>query len=511
MSSCRPQKKLQDSVPCPVDAPPRGGSRFTTPMMLVALVLITLGPRLIGLSDLRFEEDECFYAEMSDQPLDFVVTHAYYSTTYYGWFLPYKLWVALSGGSDVARKSFSLLCGCLSVLGIFAIGRLLGGRRAGLLAALLLAFNGYHFHFSRIASPYAFLMLLGTLIIWSFLLILRDGNRRAALAHTLMLGLAFYCHPAAALLFAAEVAVAGVLALGRRRDHLVLLAISLGGTLMLALGALHMMLHQWQAIKQIGYEPFIPELGVTQIGERIHNLFAYKSSSSQAMPLELVCIFLLVSAGSYSVYRSARSASPLHWPRAALTLIWVLPIAACVAAGLLVAPMMLYEARFFALIVPGGVLLMASTSCWIFGLKKFGRASPLLAGAFLLTFLVPQAGSLGYELGSRKAEAEFPIESLSTYLQDHAQSTDAALVHHSWYKLYFDRYYSASYPKILGAAQSGIKKDVPFGGTLYAITPAQVERELARIRSELDSLRSEINDNVVSKSARKPPTALSTG
>ena len=480
MSPLQPQKDPRDNA-SGAAAAARGASRLATPALLMALLLVTLGLRVIGLGDLRFEEDECFYAEMSNQSLEFAVTHAYYSTTYFGWFLPYKAWILLTSDSDVARKSFSLLCGCLSVLGVFFMGRQLLGRRVGLVAALLLALNGYHLYFSRVASPYAFLTLLGTVIIWSYLLVLRDGSRRAAVVHALALGAAFYCHPAAGLLLAAEVVVACVLAFGGRRDHLGLLWLSQGATVILASGAFQMMLHQWRAIQQIGYEPFLQEVGMSVLGERIHNLIAYGSRQAAVVPFEILAVVALLGIGAFSVYRAARDADPLYWPRAALACIWMLPVAACAVAGLLIAPMMLYEARFFALVSPAGVLLMASAVCWIGGLERLGKARRPLAVVLTLAILAPQAGSMAYVLGQQKSAENFPIDHLSAYLKKQAQPGDVALVHHSWYKLYFDRYYHAPQPKITGAVQSGIKKTVPFGGTLFAITPGQVKIELNRL------------------------------
>ncbi len=325
--------------------PAGGGARLTVAVLLLVL-LVTVGIRLVGLGDLRFEEDECFYAAMADQSLEFVVTHAYYSTTYHGWFFPYKAWLMVTSGDDVARKSLSLLCGVLSVLGLFLVARRLEGRRVGLLAALLLALNGYHFYFSRIASPYAFLSLLGVVIVGSFLALLDRGSRRAAALHAVALGAAFYCHPAAALLLVAEATAVGLLAVGGLRARLRLAALSLGAALVMGAGALHMMVHQWHAIQQIGYEPFLQEIGPEVLHERVHNLLAYGSRLGAAVPLEYLLLLVLLCVAGFSIWRVARHGDQRHWPRATLALVWVLPFAACVTAGLLIAPMMLYEARF---------------------------------------------------------------------------------------------------------------------------------------------------------------------
>ncbi len=132
---------------------------------------------------------------------------------------------------------------------------------------------------------------------------------------------------------------------------------------------------------------------------------------------------------------------------------------------------------------PAGVLLTASAASWIARRQRLGKARLVLAALLLLAALIPQAGSLAYVLGPEKAAENYPIDRLSAHLQASARTGDVALVHQSWYKLYFDRYHRAPRPTILGAVQSGIKKTVPFGGTLFPITAPQVAAELARLRA----------------------------
>jgi 4-amino-4-deoxy-L-arabinose transferase-like glycosyltransferase len=54
----------------------------------------------------------------------------------------------------------------LTVFTTFAFGRALGGRKAGWVAAIVMAFSAYHIHYSRLASNQILDPFIGSLSLW---------------------------------------------------------------------------------------------------------------------------------------------------------------------------------------------------------------------------------------------------------------------------------------------------------------------------------------------------------
>lgn len=74
-------------------------------------------------------------------------------------------WSRLFGLAPVALRLFSVLVGVLTVALIYPVGRWLGGRRAGLLAAALLAISPFHIFYSQEVRMYALVALWGVLAL----------------------------------------------------------------------------------------------------------------------------------------------------------------------------------------------------------------------------------------------------------------------------------------------------------------------------------------------------------
>ncbi len=79
------------------------------------------------------------------------------------------LWTGACGTGEAGLRSLSALLGTATIGAGWALGRRLGGDRAGLAAAALIAFNPMLIWFSQEARAYALLALLGTLSAWLWL------------------------------------------------------------------------------------------------------------------------------------------------------------------------------------------------------------------------------------------------------------------------------------------------------------------------------------------------------
>jgi mannosyltransferase len=85
------------------------------------------------------------------------------------------LWTHVFGVGEVGLRSLSALLGTATIGVVWALGRRLGGERAGLLAAALVAFNPMLVWFSQEARGYALLVALGALSALLWLRALDDG------------------------------------------------------------------------------------------------------------------------------------------------------------------------------------------------------------------------------------------------------------------------------------------------------------------------------------------------
>jgi 4-amino-4-deoxy-L-arabinose transferase-like glycosyltransferase len=103
-------------------------------------------------------------------------------------------WTKLFGAGLAAIRLPSALFGILSIPLLYWTGSLIGQRKAGLLAAGLLAFSGYHVFWSKVARMYSLTCFLGLLATVLLLLLVRSERRRplleAGYAAVILLGLA---------------------------------------------------------------------------------------------------------------------------------------------------------------------------------------------------------------------------------------------------------------------------------------------------------------------------------
>jgi hypothetical protein len=78
-------------------------------------------------------------------------------------------WMDLFGRDEFSTRALSVVCGALSIPVIYLIGHRLHSRRAGLVAALLVAVSGQHLQYSQQARGYALGFLAAALALYALL------------------------------------------------------------------------------------------------------------------------------------------------------------------------------------------------------------------------------------------------------------------------------------------------------------------------------------------------------
>lgn len=476
-------------------------------LLLLGLGALALGLRLWGLGELRFIDDELSHQTFVSQPPSFFLRAFFVSPLLPVWFGLYRLWYGLTQQSDLAIRLFSVLWGVLAVPALYAAARRLAPAGAGpaaprrpnlplaTVAALLLATSGFHLNFSQTVTPYAAMTLLGAGSLWAALALLQGGGRRVALAHGLLLLLAIYTHQAGLLLWGAELAVLLGLALWARfrrageetgaawprlrRLSVLHLLVMLPGA-----GVFWILAHQWQALRASGGVPYVPPVTLEGLLALLHDLWAYRSAWSWAWPLESLGLLAGLAAGGAALWRLLARRSEPQGPDGARALalgVWILPAAVCLLAGVLLTKDFIYAPRFFAMFLPAGLLLTAAA---VDGARRRlcppGIRRHLLGGGLTLALLLPQGGSLAFLHGPARAAENFPVDAICAHLRAEARPGDLAVVHHSYYMMFFEHYCPKPPPRYLGAVQEHFQLK-PFGGLHDPTTRRSVQELAARV------------------------------
>jgi uncharacterized membrane protein len=165
------------------------------------------------------------------------------------------LWTQVTGTGEAGLRSVSALAGVATVPVAYALGAQLSGRRAGIVAAALVAVNPMLIWYSQEARAYALFALLTALSLLYFVRALEGGRRRDFIAWGIASALALATH-----YFAAFPIVAEALWLLRRRGRETApgLGILAAAGLLLAPLALHQM--------SIGHAEWI---GNNSLGHRV--------------------------------------------------------------------------------------------------------------------------------------------------------------------------------------------------------------------------------------------------
>ena len=184
-----------------MEPPPEGSSRNICRLdwcVLLAILLLSTGLRFQHLGRLSLWYDEVVTVRLARTPspmalvrlLDQIdATRAPLHP------LLLQGWLKVCGTSDFASRALSALCGILTVLLVFSIGRRASDTLTGLWAAWLAAWSPVLVQYSQETRMYAWLVLL-TCLAWSLLLSLPTHSSRASrVAYTLVLVAIIYSHP----------------------------------------------------------------------------------------------------------------------------------------------------------------------------------------------------------------------------------------------------------------------------------------------------------------------------
>ncbi|HOQ30712.1 MAG TPA: glycosyltransferase family 39 protein, partial [Armatimonadota bacterium] len=217
------------------------------------------------------------------------------------YYLALGQWLALFGDSEIALRSFSAVAGVLSVPVIYLLGRELFGRRAGALAALLLAFSPIHLFYSQEARQYTPAMFLGLVSAWLFMRAVKTDRWAHWLGAAFFAALAFYIHYSAMLIPAFQ----GAYALVAARRWRAVGAAALFGLLCLPGVVLYL---APTFLLRDGYQFWQGHVTPGALARMVNKLFGKPTSASDPPEIQAACALLLGIAAVYPLWLAGRSA-----------------------------------------------------------------------------------------------------------------------------------------------------------------------------------------------------------
>lgn len=149
-------------------------------LALLTIFLAAVALRLydLGSESLWFDEAWSFkIAQMDPWQIVFSTPEDNNPPLYY---LILHYWLLLTGDSEFAIRLPSAIASALAVPLIYGVGRLLFGRPAGLMAALILSLSAYQIRYAQEARAYSLITFLGLASFYFLLKLLRDGRSLAA-------------------------------------------------------------------------------------------------------------------------------------------------------------------------------------------------------------------------------------------------------------------------------------------------------------------------------------------
>lgn len=141
---------------------------LTTAGLLVVLILLSAYVRTLFISG-QFWMDEAITTGIASHPLSQIPTVLRQDGSPPLYYLLLHFWIQAFGGSEAATHALSLLFGLLTIpVGMWA-GWSLFGRRAGVMAAILFAFNAFLTRYAQETRMYELMGLLGLVATAAFI------------------------------------------------------------------------------------------------------------------------------------------------------------------------------------------------------------------------------------------------------------------------------------------------------------------------------------------------------
>jgi len=448
------------------------------PWLVAALTLLAAATRLVHLGTTPLWTDEAFSLWMAKHSLPAIWRWTErldaHPPLYY---MLLHVWLAF-GDREAPVRMLSVAAGTLTIPAAYLFGRATGGRRVGVVTALLLAVSPFHIWYSQEARMYPLLMLAATIALLGLALLLREPPPRGAWTlYVAGMTAALWTEHSAALLLG----TANLILLLRRPPHLasgfarrwavaqaLVVALWSPALLMLlrqltAANAGPTSLNMWGAIASLLPDAFSP-------------LFGIRPDPPAGMRLGVTALALCVTVPL--IVRGLLDRGRNHHCTPLIVIMWALPVTCAVLLGLVWLPVLtpatltagyrtlMWTALAPYLLIAGGLLTLRPRSARI--------------GAVILLLVSGLAGLGVYYRTGPKWEA---WDAAARSVAGRAAAGDVILFDDNLVQLPFDYYF---HRYALRVAEHGIPRDFPAGG---GREPQATAADLSRLGEQVRPYR----------------------
>ncbi len=156
-------------------------------LLIIPIFLLGFALRVYRLGDKSVWWDEGFSVTLARQSLTAINswTASDAHPPLYYWLLHY--WRLLSGDSEFGLRLLSVFVGTLTIAATFLLGKRIGGRNTGLLAAFFIAVSRFNIGWSQEMRMHILATLFATLALWAAICVWDRGKKRDWLLYILFI------------------------------------------------------------------------------------------------------------------------------------------------------------------------------------------------------------------------------------------------------------------------------------------------------------------------------------
>jgi mannosyltransferase len=162
-------------------------------VLVLVIVALGFGLRLYRLDAQSFWYDEAMSAGIARGTVTQILRNDFYSPHPPLYFLTLHFWLSIDQ-SDLTIRLLSAMLGAAGIAGMYCLGKILCDGVVGLAAAAIAAVVPYQVFYSQEARMYTLVFLLSTLLLLSYVRMLRTDTLRWWVAYTALAALSLYTH-----------------------------------------------------------------------------------------------------------------------------------------------------------------------------------------------------------------------------------------------------------------------------------------------------------------------------
>ena len=189
-------KKGQERVP-PANPDGSGLKNIISPHILALSLIVALASflRLKALSFQSLWLDELWTIDIVGKGLRGIVRYCAVTDSHPPlYYLLVRGWSAVFGTGEVSLRSLSVVFGVLGTIVLYALGRELFSKRAGLAAALMLSVSAYHIEYSQEGRMYSLFIFLAILSFLFLARLVKTPGLKNTVLYTVVTVLLLYGH-----------------------------------------------------------------------------------------------------------------------------------------------------------------------------------------------------------------------------------------------------------------------------------------------------------------------------